>query len=253
MRTNMAIVWMALIMMGCNKDDPSASKVSAREAAEAPQAASPATTVRQARQADKATPFTQYIELTDGSQIELMYYAYSGMPVPWEKLAEKKSSEYRSETDGFRRNDMLKAIQPRLAEDIERFKAKRYFVIQTSGGLGHYDFSTKSFPLSGIKPDQAYSFSGESWIRPVNASSFLRLKMDDETKAKELEALVSKSWADGGLKIYFFAQDAEEVSGRRTIQAEITRIEVLSTTRTLIPSTRTGVIEQEGGEVIATI
>ncbi|MBK9616778.1 MAG: hypothetical protein IPO35_15230 [Uliginosibacterium sp.] len=83
MRTNMAIVCMALIMMGCNKDDPSASKVSAREAAEAPQAASPATTVRQARQADKATPFTQYIELTDGSQIELMYYAYSGMPVPW--------------------------------------------------------------------------------------------------------------------------------------------------------------------------
>lgn len=253
MRTIMAMVWMALIVMGCSKEDPGTSMQSTRESTQAPQATSSEKAVRKLPPADKTVPFAQYAVLTEGTQIELMYYAYSGMPVPWEKLAEKKSSEYRYETDGFRRNDMLKAIQPRLAEDIERYKARRYFVIQTSGGLGHYDFATKSFPLSGIKPDQAYSFSGESWISPVNASSFLRLKVDDEAKAKELEALVSKSWADGGLKIYFFAQDAEEVSGRRTIQAEITRIEVLSTKRTLMPSTRTGDIEQEGGEVIATI
>lgn len=253
MKNTIVIGLVLLMVLGCSKEDPAVSVNAAQPTAQQPQAAPPAATVRKLPQADKSIPFTQYVEISDGAQVDLMYYAYSGMPVPWEKLAEQKSSEYLYEKDGFRRNDMLKALQPRLAEDIEGFKAKRYFSMLSTGGLGHYDFASKAFPLTGIQQDQAYSFGGGGWIHPVNAGEFQRLKVEDEAKAKELEALVSKSMANGGLKIYFFAQDAEEVSGRKTIQAQITRIEILSPARDILPSTRTGPLEREESKVIATL
>lgn len=64
--------------------------------------------------AEAATPLSTYVNVDSGIQLAYLYYAVSGLPTDYEKLAEISSQDYRSTTDSFKKKDILDTLKPQI-------------------------------------------------------------------------------------------------------------------------------------------
>ena len=100
--------------------------------------------------ADPDTPISAYRQIDSNIDLLYIYYAFSGMPVDYELLAGQISGEYRGTSDGFKKQEIMAALKPKIDAKIEEMKSGRYFTLKTDLALNHYDFDLKSFPVQGM-------------------------------------------------------------------------------------------------------
>lgn len=177
---------------------------------------------------DKNKPQDQFVELNSGVQLMQAYYAFSGLPIPYEKLAEQSSVDYRQTSDAFKKQDILKALQPKLEQEIQAVKANPYLMIRTQVMLKNYDMQRKAFPLTGFEADSYLSFNdGDAALSFTNTDDFQFYPQTDEAKAREMEAIVSKNaYARYPARAYIYIQDARDQSGRRMVRAQLLKLVV---------------------------
>lgn len=159
---------------------------------------------------DPNTPLDQYVTLESGKQLMFMYYALSNMPLDYEKIATAYSDDYRRTNDGFKKQDILKAIQPRLDQEITNAKANRYFKDEIDLNVGAYDFQAKAFPLNGFEDgyyryfydlsDYKYSYTNTEPLR--------MLVIQDDAVARKIEEMRSK-YQKMRMVIQAYAQDVD--------------------------------------------
>lgn len=184
-----------------------------------------AVAVRNLPKGDPNAQLEKFVDLKSGGEVATLYYAISGLPVDYEKLAPIMSREYRETSDGFKKQEILQALKPRIDASINEAKKNSYYVVDTDIQLQHYDFSTKSFPVNGVpdKNGSIYFFdSSEYRIGFNNGDEFKSYKVDDSEKAKQIESLVAKYQASGKAKLYLFAQDTD--SNSRQVKFQIVRV-----------------------------
>ncbi|MDO9451866.1 MAG: DUF4852 domain-containing protein [Stagnimonas sp.] len=177
--------------------------------------------------ADPSTPLESYFPLKSGNELMFMYYALSGIPPEMEKIAAKYSSEYRQSSDAFRKQDLLTALKPRIENELEMAKTRRYFIYEIEQNLQHYDFDKKQFPLqNGLQPDSYwYMYDNSDYkVEFTNVEPFQRLNVADETKARGIEKMVS-GYKQFTLRIYAFAQDVDINSSR--LKAQVVKVVLL--------------------------
>lgn len=145
---------MALTMLAaCGKKDEAAASPAAPSLAEArdPEAlkkAAEAQRVATLPQADPAAPAAAYKLIDSGNQLMYLYYAVSGLPADIGQVAERLSQDYRATQDGFKRQDILKVLEPRVKAEIAAAGEHRYLIWEAEGNLiEHYDFERKQFPV----------------------------------------------------------------------------------------------------------
>jgi hypothetical protein len=188
--------------------------------------------------ADPNVPDAQFVELNGGYQMGALFYALSGSPPDYEKLAMAASQEYRSTADGFRKRDIVQALKPQIDQQIQAYKDTRhhYFTAKVGNGAGvsdggllslrHYDFKTKSFPLTQDMSPNTYHYFNDAPFYSyafTNGSGFQTFPLSDEQKAKEIEDLLTKiRISDGYLTAYMFAQGAD--TANRRVQMQIVRM-----------------------------
>ena len=156
--------------------------------------------------ADPNVPDAQFVELNGGYQMGALFYALSGSPPDYEKLAMAASQEYRSTADGFRKRDIVQALKPQIDQQIQAYKDTRhhYFTAKVGNGAGvsdggllslrHYDFKTKSFPLTQDMSPNTYHYFNDAPFYSyafTNGSGFQTFPLSDEQKAKEIEDLLT--------------------------------------------------------------
>lgn len=177
--------------------------------------------------ADLKVPLESYFPLKSGNELMFMYYALSGIPPEMDKIASKYSSEYRSSSDAFRKQDLMAALKPRIENELEVAKSRRYFVYEIDQNLQHYDFEKKQFPLkNGLQEDSYwYMFDNSDYkVEFTGVAPFQRLDVQDETKARAIEKLVS-GYQQFTLRIYAFAQDVDV--NRSHLMAQVVKVVLL--------------------------
>lgn len=177
---------------------------------------------------DKARPLNQYVELNSGAQLSQAYYAFSGLPVPYEKLAEQTSVDYRQTQDSFKKQDILKALQPQLEQDIAALKRNPYLMLRTSIGLKSFDMQRKAFPVEGFSPNSYIGYNDSDCVLIFsNSDAFQSFPQADETKARELEAMISQNrYAKWPARAYLYVQDAKDINGRRSVRVQLLKLVV---------------------------
>lgn len=208
-----ALAVMSTFSSGCSKsNEPSNSSnaggLNAAMSAESMQKVA----IANLPQADKSTPLEQYTKLDSDHQLMFAYYAFSGLPIDYEKIAANYSQEYRNTSDTFKKNDILTALKPRIDAEMTKIKTQRYFKIDNDTNLGHYDTAKKSFAINDafIRGDSYLYFNNNNdyKIGITNGDQFGELKVADENLARSIEKMVSDR-AGLGMQLYIFAQDVD--------------------------------------------
>jgi hypothetical protein len=221
----LAISTIAMLSACGDKKDEFAVEATPQSEAEATTA--PAKAV-ELPQGDKSKPLDQYVELNSGAQLSQAYYAFSGLPVPYEKLAEQTSVDYRQTQDSFKKQDILKVLQPQMEQELEALKKNPYLMLRMQVRLKNYDMQRKGFPIQGFDSNGYISYrDSDSVLTFSNTDDFQLYAQQDETKARELEAQIVKQPYEGWpTRAYFFVQDAKDLNGRRTVRTQLLKLVV---------------------------
>jgi len=228
----------AFSMTACSKKDqsPSAAAPTSQSTAapqNAPQSASSPSSATNTSlpQPDANYPLANYINLTSGNQLMFLYYALSGMPPDYSKIAGLYSKDYRSTSDTFKQQDILKTLTPQIDASIAAAKSQRYLIwTEDYSPVGHYDFGKKAFPLNSPYLQNAtatgyFNDNNGYQIKFGNGADFAVMPVPDENQAKEIENRVSKS-QPFKVKIYCFAQNTDPSND--SVNTVITRVELLT-------------------------
>ena len=219
----------AALLQACSKTDPAAVSPNLADAASIP-AAKQAVEVKQVAQApkaDKATPLDAYQELSSGKTILFTYLSLSGMPVDYEKITGVLSSDYRYQSDEFKKRDILNAIKPSIDSELAKVKTSRYFFMDVSASLDKYDFASKSFAIQDIGDSSSYRYfsdASEYRLSFTNGEAFSKLPVADETKARSIESMRSQ-YQNMKIRFYFFT--ATTKLGETIVLGELTKTRLL--------------------------
>ena len=191
-----------------------------------PNPSAPAPNYSNLPKADSDVPDSQFVELDSGYRTGALFYALSGLPPDYEKLAMAASQDYRSTSDAFRKRDLLQALKPQIDQQMQAYKdpRNRYFTSKVANGMpiGHYDFKTSSFPFAQDLSSGTYHYFNDAPYYSyafTNGGAFQRFPLTDEQKAKDIEDLVTKGLIyQGDAVAYMFAQGADTANNRVLMQ-----------------------------------
>jgi len=166
-------------------------------------------------QPDKSIPLNQYQVIDSGNTIMYSYYGLSKMPPDIDKLAVLLSNDYRSTQDQFKKQDILKVLEPKIKENIAAHASNRYFLWSTDDGaaniIDHYDFSRKVFPIKDQYWDgnnHYYWSDNSAYTMSFSAPDALHaFKVEDEATARRIEQMLTEYGRNAKLYVYVFAQD----------------------------------------------
>lgn len=221
-----AMLLASSVVVGCSKsaDKPSDKQASLQDALSSSNKQAAANSVLP--KADPATPLDQYVKLTSGNQLMFMYFGLSNMPVDYEEIAKHYSQDFERTSDAFKKQDILKALTPKIDSEIANAKQQRYFIVDTEVSLGSYDFNQKSFSVkNGLSPNAYFYFYNNSEYKYsfTNGDQFGALKVVDEALARQIESMLSKQRMK--LVFYAFAQDADP--SNHEIKSQIVKVKLL--------------------------
>lgn len=203
----------ALALTACGKSEtstkPEAAKPSLSDASQSKvQEKAKETIAAKAPRGDQAKALTEYAELDSGKQLMFLNLTLSGMPVDYPAIASHISSNYRNESDNFKKNDMLKALKPALDQEIEAAKGRRYVYMDVSDTpLETFDFNQSAFPMKLLSSGSYRYFNDVNGYLAKfdHIEPFALLKISDENQAREIEQLRTKYQLRA--RIYMFAMD----------------------------------------------
>lgn len=221
-------------LAGCNDNTgPAAAAPAAAPTLSDATSAKAAEAVKQAvianarEKADKSTPLENYLALESGNQLMYSYLALAGMPIDYRDIARSVSADYARSSDEFQKNDLLKALQPKIDASVAAARANRYFKIVLNDPVQKYDFDKKGFPLnSSVWENGSYRyFNDNSTYRLgfTNGEAFRYLTNVPEDVARNIEHL--RGVYNGmDLVVYCFVQEADTAT--RQVKAEIVKVVV---------------------------
>jgi PAS domain-containing protein len=221
------------LLQACSKsgsDAPATSLADAQNPANAAeQIRQRAEAERQAQlpKADPATPASAYVALSSGEQLMYLYYAVSGLPLPLDELAEQLSRDYRATQDQFRRQDILKALEPRIRAAVDAAKQQRYVIWEADGQvIEAYDFARKQFPVNeGYWKGNSSSYFTNLHQYQISFQGPLQaLPVADEAQARLIEEKRSK-YQPMRLRVYAFVQDAD--LNQKQLKSQPLKLELL--------------------------
>lgn len=238
-RLRLALLSLAALalLQACSKGTPAAPEgapppslaeaQNPAKAAEQVQQAAAAQRAAQLPQANPATPDSAYLRLDSGEQLMYLYYAVSALPLPLPELAEQLSQDYRQTQDQFKRQDIQKALEPRIKAAVATAAQQRYVIWEADGNvIDHYDFGRKQFPLNeGYWKGTSRSYFNDNSRYQISFTGAIQaLPVPDEAQARVIEEKLGK-FQPLRLRVYAFVQDAD--LNNKLLKAQPLKFELL--------------------------
>ena len=204
--------------LGCSKNANEPSSATGNESNNTSNAATNLTEMAkqmQLPQPDKSMSLDQYHVIDSGNTIMYSYYGLSKMPPDIDKLAELLSSDYRMTQDQFKKQDILKVLEPKIKENIAAHGSNRYFLWTTDDSanniIDHYDFNRKVFPIKEKYWDGSnrYYWSDNTayTMSFTGTDSTHAFKVEDEATTRRIEQMLTNYSRNAKLYVYVYAQD----------------------------------------------
>jgi hypothetical protein len=150
-----AMLATGVLLAGCGGDDAKPTAVEAKN-----EAGKTVVGLKRRDSADRSyqdivVDFRDQFYYGDEKHLAYRDLYWSTADKDYDKLASDFVPEYRQETDAFKRQDMLKALEPKLDEIYTKFHgAKNISVtLRDETGISGYDAATKSFKISSVVGD----------------------------------------------------------------------------------------------------
>ncbi|WP_277188640.1 hypothetical protein [Caballeronia sp. BR00000012568055] len=200
----------------------------------------PCTADLSAASIDKSISLSSYPTVQSGLQVALLYYGLNGAALPVSDLARDFNADYRSTTDSFKQQDLIKGIQAQYEAQQKAELASPYFVVKATAALGHYNAETKAFPILNLGMD------GNSRLGLPDASfygvvmrgdpKFQSVAPETEEKARALEAKVAAAGdrLPINVDVYFKAADTVSYAARKDIVAKVVAVRIADQSEALI-------------------
>ena len=228
----LCVIALLSALTACSKNDSTSAMSAAHPVAagDATPSLAEATSTKGVEQAklnalpkgDPATPVSQYRTLSSDKDVMMTYYAMSSLPVDYDKVLLNYSQDYRSTSDEFKKQDMQKALKPKIDQEIANAKSSPYIKMTWDQfRLDKYDFQTKAFPQHALTKDVNFGWGYDYRIEFSNGDDFTLLKVNDEAKARIIEEKRSKGQSLD-LIIYAFAQ--ESALDQHHVKAQILKV-----------------------------
>lgn len=170
---------------------------------------------------DASRALTEFRTVDSGNEVMFLYYGLSNLPADYDKIAQSYSRDYQTTSDSFRKQDLLKALKPRIDAAIAAAKDSRYVVLSAQGAsLEAYDFSRKGFQVTNVAQSGSYQYffdNSNYTIEYTNGADHTFIKVDDEASARAIEEMRSH-YRPLTVRLYTFAQDADPASNRVKLQ-----------------------------------
>jgi hypothetical protein len=128
-------------------------------------------------EADKTPSLT---DVERNARVDLLYYAFSGEPVPYDSLAGLIVPPYAREGDAFRRHEMFGEVKEQIDRQLAYYREHPNFYYESVCNVEQYDFNTSSFPV--LDPVN-YTHSG---LDLLNRKDFQSFKITDVNRAKTI-------------------------------------------------------------------
>ncbi|CAB3961705.1 MULTISPECIES: hypothetical protein [Burkholderia] len=211
----------------CSKSDdaPKAQDAAARPVVDLAGLASPEKQQqiadRALPQGDAARPLADYRGIDSGNDVMFLYYGISKLPVDYDKAAQYYSRDYQNTSDGFKKQDMLNTLKPRIDASVAAAQNSRYVVLTTPNAtLDSYDFTKKGFQLTNVAQPGSfqYFFDNANYkIAYTNGPDFNFVKVTDEAQARSIEDLRSH-YKPITARVYAYAQDIDPANNQVKLQ-----------------------------------
>lgn len=115
------------------------------------------------------------------ARIDLIYYAFSKEPIPYEDIAPQISRPYAHEGDVFKRHQMMDGIKVQIDNLVAFYRSHPNFFLESPCHVGQYDFKTSSFPTGKL-----FYFTYSSQFDYLNENDFEGIKISNVDRAKAL-------------------------------------------------------------------
>jgi len=177
-------------------------------------------------QGDPNTPLSAYHPFRDGGSVVGLYYSME-TPVNYDELAEILDPHYPNIDDTFKKSDRLKALKPKIDEDIAIAAKYKYLKLDMRLLLNSYDMQSKSFDInvlnyvSGNNPLNSGSYS----MQFTNDDKVSKLTVTDENLAREIEALRTKDINGIHANGYIFVQGVAKDD--RNVKVKVMKLDLL--------------------------
>lgn len=182
----------------------------------------------QASKGDSNMPLDKFQKMMSGNQIMFAWLAVDGTPLDDDAVLSALSSDYRRESDQFKKRDLSKRLVERIQQEVTSAKENKYwyFDIDDSDLIGAYDFDKKSFPVTVLRDSSSYRYFNDNYnfhLTFPNSESFSSLPVADEAKARLIENLRTQ-YRKLYIRIYFHAGTSEV--GTKNLRGNILRIQL---------------------------
>ncbi|VVD69540.1 hypothetical protein PMO31116_00528 [Pandoraea morbifera] len=184
-----------------------------------------------APQPDLKTPLERYEPLQSGNQVMFQYYALSGVPLDYRTVAGYMSSDYRLTSDGFRQQDILNGLRPRIDAAFASAKANHYLRLDVdlsgSSRLSGYDFQKKGFTIDTVFDEGSTRFFSDNQhyqISFTNGTRYQFIPVPNEAAARAIETARSNR-QNIALRVYAYANEVNSFNEQTKVV--VTRVEFI--------------------------
>lgn len=220
---------LSLLVSGCGSDTRVYDEISAHD--KIPDSAAFEKRPHYALVSPETAPEDRYVLLDNARGVALVYYAYAVRlddlkPADYNLIAQSVSREYRYAVDGFQKNDLLANLIPEIKSGLDRFSRNRFYAIDIPVLIGHYDFTNKTFPTKGVpqKNFGVYFQGNDLAVSFLNPDDFASVVVEQEDKARHIEALVSNNHNQVVARFYLFMQHSDTENRRANFTVTRMRI-----------------------------
>jgi hypothetical protein len=192
-------------------------------------------TISRGAQPNPRTPDTDFLQLTSAAQVAELYFALSGDDPDYIKLTEMVDPTYSSLQNEFDKRDAVAKNRPLIDKAIEKLKGHHYFRF-TIGNMSplpleHYNFAMRSFHLTTLPPGSGsyLYFDGPGYVTHLgvtNADDYQMLKIQDESKARAIENMLSKPLSSD-VVYYLYANDTSNTAAGSLLIVECQIVHVV--------------------------
>lgn len=178
---------------------------------------------------DPNAPLSQYVVVANQSQTDqraewLTYLAVANDKTPPTdvELMEMFSGKYYNEKDGFRKQEIMNSELGAIKDRLKSFQGAKYFALDFydyNNWFGNldlklqpYNFNTQSFEAKWGSDCMTKTFSNAQNVRlsiKPSSDALCQIKVEDVTKAKEIEGLRAKDRAKLGGRYYFYIDNVD--------------------------------------------
>ncbi|TJZ73201.1 hypothetical protein [Chitiniphilus eburneus] len=197
----------------------------------------PAPLAASARESAPVRNAASYPLLDDQAGLMALYYGQARLPVPYERMAEAMSNDYRETSNSFQRRSLLDALTPQIDALLTRWQSQSCFSLKSRVSFSHFDLNQRVFRVSGLEAPMQFAFESGRYAIVLNNPPPHEYRPASEQLARRIEDVITRNGATFAypVTLRLCARGVRDIADRNLVVANLEHADVLDLTKNPLP------------------